>query len=124
MSDGISDSLVKDHNTLEEYRLMSKAREIQDSIRKSIEDTYTYEACTELPTPECFPHQGKSLAVMIPDANAEVSVHVTAMSESTMMVSVSRDIVISSTASMDDIKNITNFINDIAYHGSDAGYSE
>ena len=113
MSDGIEDVYLSKEVIQESSREERVAGQIQSAIAKSIGDSMAL--CEELPTPECFPHQGTSLFVEFQDLGRDISVHVSPAGSSDSMVTVSRDILIPSDISAGDIEAITKFIGNVAY---------
>ncbi len=114
MSDGLSDRITLTKEEMdEEYKVYRRAKEVRESISHALEHDGI--SCQELPTPECFPHQGHSTLLTLPDSpESEVCVHVHPVSDMTMVVTVSRDVMIPFNIDNDDIQTLTNFIHEMA----------
>lgn len=117
MSDGHSDRITLTKEEMdEECKMHRRAKEIRESISYILESDGA--SCQEVPTPECFPHQGNSLLFASPDRSpdSEVCVHVHPVSDATMVITVSRDIMVSSDISDEETRAITDFINETAFY--------
>ena len=121
MSDGLSDRIILTKERADEgYEMWRNAKEIRGKISHVLEVGGA--SCQELPTPECFPHQGRSTLVTDQHGQreSEVCVHVHPASDSTMIVTVSRAIMVSSDIADEDIKSITDFIGETAFYDFDS----
>ncbi len=110
MSDGINDmlSLDKMQDNEEDYIRA-------DGIRSTIVDALGLSdlVCEEVDTPAAFPHQGKSIIISSSHNENDVCLHATPSGGDSVIVTVSRDIIIPSLAGMaseEDIHKVRYFI--------------
>jgi hypothetical protein len=100
----------------DKYKMSQAANDIQNSIAKAVE--YAGAVVEEAPTPECFPHQGDSLFIDFPDLHegGESSLHVSSSGRSSVVITISKDIIVPADISMNEVQMIADFISHISYH--------
>ena len=116
MSDGLSDRIMltkeEMHEESEKYR---KAKEVRTNLSEILSGEGLL--CEDIPTPNAFPHQGRSTFISsIVPSEAEICLHVTPVSNQSMVVTISRDFLIPADLSSDQVESLARFIMDLADH--------
>ena len=116
MSDGMSDRITltreEMHEESERYR---KAKEVRENLSEILSGEGLL--CEDIPTPNAFPHQGRTTFVSsITPTEAEICVHTTPVSDQSMVITISRDFLIPADLSSDQVESLAKFIMDLADH--------
>jgi len=116
MSDGLSDRVMltreEMHDESERYR---KAKEVRTNLSEILSREGLL--CEDIPTPNAFPHQGRSTFVSsIAPSEAEICVHATPVSNQSMVITISRDFLVPSDLSSGQVESLADFIFDLAEH--------
>ena len=114
MSDGLSDRVMLTREEMnEEAERYRKAKEVREDIAELLSDEGLL--CEDIPTPNAFPHQGRSTFVSsVVPTEAEICLHATPVSNQTMVLTISRDFMIPSDVSKEHVVAFSKFIMDLA----------